>query len=468
MAFIFPDDKNDFTAPNGVTYHWDGTKWVTKTFKADESALEDYATEQWTEEKIAEAMLDGTVALDSYATIEYSDTKDASLQNQIDELGVTKGKVARYTTENTSGVPVSRPGQLSVNTSFPPSVNMVSFGIEDSDGVLTKPMADGDIIEFVDVSSGKVSRYQITDATAAPTAVGVAYISGDSEFVRDEEEQVYIYPQNASGASKEYVDEQDALAVKKAGDTMGPNAYIRWDSGGLAFDSNNQRQSIIYKASDSFTQWTAYNGNGIKLTARDGEPGGGRTYIDLKTADSGGTEGEEDGYRMKLFHVATPKNDFDGANKKYVDNAVSNSGGGGGTAGITLNLWTYRGQKNSSSGLNDGEFGEKKMANGVIELYLAGKNSQGKVYHPTPTNNTAEYSHQVTNSGQGGSPMTIMHKDGRCLWYAETKKIVFNKGGNSGVMIEAIKFRAAADLLVQGEQYILNVSGFLSPVSGWS
>ena len=38
MAFIFPEDKADFTAPNGVTYSWDGTKWRTKTFKADESA----------------------------------------------------------------------------------------------------------------------------------------------------------------------------------------------------------------------------------------------------------------------------------------------------------------------------------------------------------------------------------------------------------------------------------------------
>ena len=508
MAFIFPEDKNDFTAPNGVTYHWDGTKWVTKTYNGAEAdvrlpyrlgtdkaarsarsgepavelvdAEDNFSNVKFfgvngiqIESRIDGIQIDGSeliggdVALDSYATIEYSDTKDASLQNQIDELGITKGKVARYTTENTSGVPVSRPGQLSVNTSFPPNVNMVSFGIEDSDGVLTKPMADGDIIEFVDVSSGTVSRYQITDATAAPTAVGVAYISGDNHFVRDEEEQVYIYPQNASGASKEYVDEQDALAVKKAGDTMGPNAYIRWDSGGLAFDANNQRQSIIYKASDSFTQWTAYNGNGIKLTARDGEPGGGRTYIDLKTADSGGTEGEEDGYRMKLFHVATPKNDFDGANKKYVDNAVSNSGGGGGTAGIILNLWTYRGQKNSSSGLNDGEFGSKKMANGVLELYLAGKNSQGWFYHPTRPNSTAEYDHQITNS-QPGSPMTVTDKYGRCLWYAETKKIVFNKGGSSGVMVEAIKYRAQYDNLVDGDQYILNVAGFLSPVLGWS
>ena len=42
MAFVFPEDKADFLAPNGVTYSWDGTKWVTKTFKADGSALENY------------------------------------------------------------------------------------------------------------------------------------------------------------------------------------------------------------------------------------------------------------------------------------------------------------------------------------------------------------------------------------------------------------------------------------------
>ena len=42
MAFIFPENKADFTAPNGVTYSYDGEKWVTKTFKADEAALADY------------------------------------------------------------------------------------------------------------------------------------------------------------------------------------------------------------------------------------------------------------------------------------------------------------------------------------------------------------------------------------------------------------------------------------------
>ena len=35
MAFVFPEDKADFLAPNGVMYSWDGDKWRTKSFKAD-------------------------------------------------------------------------------------------------------------------------------------------------------------------------------------------------------------------------------------------------------------------------------------------------------------------------------------------------------------------------------------------------------------------------------------------------
>ena len=36
MAFIFPEDKADFKAPNGVTYSWDGIKWRTKTYSGAE------------------------------------------------------------------------------------------------------------------------------------------------------------------------------------------------------------------------------------------------------------------------------------------------------------------------------------------------------------------------------------------------------------------------------------------------
>ena len=39
MAFIFPEDKADFTAPNGIIYHWDGTKWIVKAFRSTEDFI---------------------------------------------------------------------------------------------------------------------------------------------------------------------------------------------------------------------------------------------------------------------------------------------------------------------------------------------------------------------------------------------------------------------------------------------
>ena len=245
MTVSFPTDKTQpFVADNGVTYYWASDRWRVKQYKLNDAALEDYATEQWTEEKIADAMLDGTVDLSSYATVVYSDAEDANLQNQIDELGVTKGKVARYTCSSITGGFASRPGQLAFNSGDPTAVNQISFGTEDSDNVLTKPMADGDIIEFVDVDSGQVSRFKITDASGAPTGTEVEYISGNNDFNVGEQEQVYIYPQNESGASKDYVDAQDALLqdqitekLTKTGDTV---------TGGLSFEGEG-----YIKGSDS-------------------------------------------------------------------------------------------------------------------------------------------------------------------------------------------------------------------------
>ena len=40
MAFVFPENKADFTAPNGVTYHWDGIKWRVRSYQnADGSTV---------------------------------------------------------------------------------------------------------------------------------------------------------------------------------------------------------------------------------------------------------------------------------------------------------------------------------------------------------------------------------------------------------------------------------------------
>ena len=275
MTTAFPTDKTQpFVAENGVTYVWDADRWRVKTYKKEDDsrlpyrlgtdkaarsgeaavelvdAQDNYSNVKFfgvngieCESTISGIKIDGhqlmgsgDIDLSSYATIEYSDAEDSKLQLQIDELGVTKGKVARYTTENTSGTPVSRPGQLAVNTSYPPNTTIVSFGIEDADGVLTKPMADGDIIEFVDAVSSKVSRYKIIDASGAPTAISVEYISGDNDFAVGEEEQVYIYPQNSAGVSKDYVDDALKTKINETGDTM---------SGALVIDNGSQYNDAL-------------------------------------------------------------------------------------------------------------------------------------------------------------------------------------------------------------------------------
>ena len=150
------------------------------------------------------------------------DNTDAiqQLRLEVDELTVSRGKVARYKVDNTIGTPVVRPGELSVNIPFWPNTTLVSFGTEDLDGILTKPIAVGDIIDFIDSATDNLTRYKVTNAASAPTAVNIEYVSGNGDWAREQEKQVYIYPQNESGVSQQYVDDGLALKANKAGDTF--------------------------------------------------------------------------------------------------------------------------------------------------------------------------------------------------------------------------------------------------------
>ncbi|MBP05075.1 MAG: hypothetical protein CMA72_09875 [Euryarchaeota archaeon] len=287
---IFPADKSKpFVAENGVTYVWEADRWRVKQYKLDDAALEDYATEIWVEEKIAEAELDGDIDLSAYATRTYSDSEDSKLQLQIEELSVTKGKVARYIVDNVSGTPVSRAGQLSTNNPFWSNVVVVSFGTEDADNVLTKPMNDDDIIEFVDPANGKVSRYKITDASGAPTLVAVEFISGNCDFALGAERQVFIYPQNASSASKEYVDAQD-------------NALKDYVDEGLAGKLNNAGANDLSDGTD----WKVRQQNAS---------GSNKTLLQIKAGELG------------VYNLKEPTQSHHAATKAYVD--AKPSGGSG-------------------------------------------------------------------------------------------------------------------------------------------
>ena len=315
MAFTFPAEKTDFTAENGVTYSWSGTHWRVKAYRLDDAALKDYATQDWTENKIENELV-------PYASKTYSDTEDSKLQLQIDELGITKGKVSRYSVKNNSGSPVSRPGELATNNSSPANITIMSFGTEDADNNLTKPMADDDIIEFVDAVSSEVTRYKIADASGAPTLVAVEYISGDNEFVVGEEEQVYIYPQNSvgSGVSKEYVDDH---FLPLNGGVLAGHLTIGQNSNTYFNKADGTKQfEVRTNSGDYFTNIYSLNGGGIRVRAASDNSGSdyGTGFAIKKEDHSVGSNNYD--WKTEINYLKNPTNPSHGANKYYVDEEI--------------------------------------------------------------------------------------------------------------------------------------------------
>ena len=143
-----------------------------------------------------------------------------SLQNQIDDLAIEKGRPARYTVVNVDGTPVTRSGEIGVASSNPTEITAISLGLTDLDDQLTKEVHVGDIIELVDSVTSATVTFICTDAQTAPTLIGVEYQEGANTIEVGDEELVYIYPQNEEGVTKEYVDEQDELRLALTGGTM--------------------------------------------------------------------------------------------------------------------------------------------------------------------------------------------------------------------------------------------------------
>ena len=114
-------------------------------------------------------------------------------------------------------------------------------------------------------------------------------------------------------ATKEYVDSMDELNVKKAGSTM---------TGDLKFDGGDRTLQIM-------------NGHRLRIGARDSS-NSGRTYLDIQTSNSNGTEGTDAGYRLKIYHLATPTEPLHAANKKYVDEKVEEAVGGLDTGSVPV------------------------------------------------------------------------------------------------------------------------------------
>jgi hypothetical protein len=137
-----------------------------------------------------------------------------SLQNEVEELATQRGAAREYTVKGVSYNVASRDGELYLSSTTAADINVISIGIRDINGNETPPVDVGDILDLE--VEGEINRYTVTNGNI--TGLELSYQSGESTFAVDQNVRVYIYPQNSSSASKEYVDAQDS-ALKDYIDT---------------------------------------------------------------------------------------------------------------------------------------------------------------------------------------------------------------------------------------------------------
>jgi len=81
MTFTFPVEKEDFTADNGVTYSWTGSHWRVKSFKLDDSKVDELREEF--DEKLGDYLplaggeMEGDISAGGHAVSNLSDPEHA-------------------------------------------------------------------------------------------------------------------------------------------------------------------------------------------------------------------------------------------------------------------------------------------------------------------------------------------------------------------------------------------------------
>ena len=357
MAFIFPEDKADFKAPNGVTYHWDGTKWVTKTFRQDEDSRLPYRIETDKVVRSGSTRMAPEIELvdneGNFSNVKFTGannievtsdiqgiiidgdsliTKDefhkdqgeqdqliAANRRSIEELEVTKGPVSRYECKGTSFVIASRDGDLYVNDADAVNVTMISFAAFDLNHNTTRPVNIGDIIEFVESKTtarnvGEVSRFRVVSGDN-PSALEVVYLNGKNTFEVGETEEVYIYPQNTETASKEYVDTHflpltggeltGSLRINR-----GNKPHAQWKiapNGGTDYATN------IYSLAGPVRFRSSHTGD-------EGDHQGSHIVLDPDAGNGGANQ------TTKIYKIPTPNQPDMAASKEYVDAAIASGG----------------------------------------------------------------------------------------------------------------------------------------------
>ena len=246
--------------------------------------------------------------LNDYYTKTEVDAADQRLQDQVDELLITKGSATVYTL-NEIGIQVGiRPGDFYVDNAVVKEVSFIALSPLDDNNKERPLGAVGDIVELV-TTNNIAYRYQIS--TAGDGLAGVEFLVGanpDDVLTPGTTFNVYVYPQNKTTASIDYVDSGLATKLPKSGGLMSGNIVM----GGTANQIMTNNSYIRFGWGD------------INTTE---EYGG---YVYMRNADTFEI-GTYTGKTLKFIgqplfdqspEVPTPTLDPHAASKYYVDNQI--------------------------------------------------------------------------------------------------------------------------------------------------
>ena len=358
MAFQFPDVKDDFIAPNGITYTWDADdeKWRVKSFTAEsvtvtisdlapadpkegdlwfDSDEDSLTTFIWTGTEWIPAAppvsLDAINAVINSALVVQEDlvnrvgagevlqttvvSEVQSLQNKVAAL---EGGIidAVWTFEADNRLP--RPGEFALRDGFNAVIsdwsaaNQIIISTTDNDGetYTFDKVSVNDVIRL-GAADGSGAEYRVIGLTPDPGYFNIEHITSNGVSA-DEIPYAFTFLSSFDPtglASIEYVDNQDDLKLNLSGGTL---------SGNVLFDSGSGPNVVIQPLSGSAnTNVVALNSGAIRFRSTENSTATStNTHLTISRAEDGTPQ-------TNIYHLQYPSAPTHAANQQYVDDKVA-------------------------------------------------------------------------------------------------------------------------------------------------
>lgn len=327
MAFIFPEDKTDFVAPNGITYTYRSGKWMMKSY-GEEINLSSYVQQDVFDAD--QSRQDATIA--GEAAINETQTDQINLiETQIQLLAKAQAVGKWKYVRNISGTSIRPPATTTFYGTHQTSADTVLRDWIDLRLLMVnKTDLEGTEYTFINFEEGDKIEILATDGTSA------CYGTLTNNPTQETYGNMIIAVERANGGPRD--DKEYILSVYRPGAVSGDvdldvldERYLRLTGGtlqsSLKIQRGEEKTHAQYKISpnggtDYATNIYNYEGQmrfRTSHTESDGDAKGSHIVLDPDVAGDGANP------VTKIWKVVTPTSGDMAANRDYVDDALEDA-----------------------------------------------------------------------------------------------------------------------------------------------